>query len=971
MSTLPQELQDLIARFDEHIDSYLRPDYNETELRRDYLDHLIKILGWDVDNQNGYAENFREVIHEDRIKIEGQMKAPDYGIQMAGTRLFYLEAKKPSIDLKKDKEPAYQVRRYGWTAKMPVCLLSDFHEFAVYDTSIKPKANDDAAVARIFYCKYNELPEHNLKFPEVETNWDYIASLFSKDAVLHGSLDKLRSSNKKKGTQEVDEAFLQEIEDWRNNLARNITLRNDTITERQLNFVVQKTIDRIIFLRICEDRGIEQPDILKSIAAGKEVYKNLLNIFMKADDRYDSGLFHFHTEKDNSEIPDTLSEIITIDDNVLKEIINTLYYPAPYEFSVFPADILGSVYERFLGKVIRLTTGHHAKVEEKPEVRKAGGVFYTPNHITKYLIHQTLDVMLEGKTTKSASSIKVLDPGCGSGSFLIEAYQDLLDWYLNAYIAQKRYNPKLKVPIIKIPARKKGEVDTYKLTIQERKRILTTHIFGVDIDSQAVEVTNLSLMLKAIEGIQSGEIQGLLFSERVLPDMSHNIKCGNSIIGMDFYEQGTLGLTDDEQYKINAFDWAHEFPDSMDNGGFDVILGNPPYVFARDGGFKNYEKEYFYSHYKRQNYQLNTYSLFTERAYQLLKKNGRLGFIIPNNWLTINTFAEYRRFILTETGDVTIVNNLYQVFDEANVDTSLLMFCKCLPHQVSLWESPKKDDYELVADVVPEELINEPIIQFEKFRNGGNFWDIDQVNKCPELSRIATVKAGIQAYETGKGTPKQTDKMKKERIYHSLARKDETYRPYLEGVDVKRYRLDWSGGYLKYGKNLAAPRKPELFEGERILVRQIPSKLPYAINACIVSGDYVNDINSMIIYKINESINIKYLLAILNSRLISYWFNITFNKLQRKLFPQFKVNELERFPIAVPDKSKESIKRTEHLIALVDQMLVLKQKEAAESVPHGREILSRQIGALNRAIDKSVYELYGLSDDEIKIVEEK
>ncbi|MDR0910237.1 MAG: hypothetical protein LBM77_10790, partial [Spirochaetaceae bacterium] len=426
MSTIPQPLQALITRFAEHIDEYQRSEYNETQLRRDYLDHFIKILGWDVDNQSGYAENFREVVHEDRIKIEGQMKAPDYGIQMASVRLFYLEAKKPSVNLKDDPKPAIQVRRYGWTAKMPVCLLSDFHEFAVYDTSIRPKSSDDAAVARIFYCRYDELdkPSRFIKKTTEDTegtenvvylsNWEYLESIFSKEAVMHGSLEKLKSSNKRKGTQEVDEAFLQEIEAWRDNLARNITLRNEAITERGLNFVVQKTIDRIIFLRICEDRGIEQPDILKSIAAGKEVYKNLLNYFMKADDRYNSGLFHFHTEKNNRENPDTLSETIAIDDKVLKDIISSLYYPAPYEFAVFPADILGSVYERFLGKVIRLTTGHRAKVEQKPEVRKAGGVYYTPQYIVRYIVKNTIGNALESKKPEDIKGFRVLDPACGS-----------------------------------------------------------------------------------------------------------------------------------------------------------------------------------------------------------------------------------------------------------------------------------------------------------------------------------------------------------------------------------------------------------------------------------------------------------------------------------------------------------------------------------------------------------------------------
>ncbi|MDR2608487.1 MAG: hypothetical protein LBC57_08850, partial [Treponema sp.] len=377
---LPIELQTLVNNFHDQIESYRNSSYNETQLRRDFLDKFIKILGWDVDNEKAYHESFREVIHEDRIRIAGQAKAPDYCIQSNGGRLFYIEAKKPSVNIHDDPAPAFQIRRYGWTAKMPVCLLTDFHEFSVYDTGVKPKATDDPGVARIFYCRYDELDIHNPKYPDTQNNWDFLYGLFSKEAVYKGSLEKFRTSNKKKGTQEVDQAFLEEIEHWRELLAANISLRNE-LTERQLNYVIQKTIDRVIFLRICEDRGIESANVLKTIADSKDVYKHLLNLFISADEKFNSGLFHFHSEKDIDEPPDTTSETLTVDDKVLKEIIGSLYYPAPYEFAVLPADILGSIYERFLGKIIRMTSAHRVKVEEKPEVRKAGGVYYTPQYI--------------------------------------------------------------------------------------------------------------------------------------------------------------------------------------------------------------------------------------------------------------------------------------------------------------------------------------------------------------------------------------------------------------------------------------------------------------------------------------------------------------------------------------------------------------------------------------------------------------
>ena len=166
----PQPILDLVARFHEHHDAYKSGVYNETQLRRDFLDPFFRELGWDVDNTAGYAESYRDVIHEDQVKVGGAVKAPDYGFRIGGQRKFFLEAKKPSVQIKTDISPAYQLRRYAWSARLPLSILSDFEEFAIYDTRIKPGVNDPAAKARIFYCRYDEYPQH----------WDTLASIFKK-----------------------------------------------------------------------------------------------------------------------------------------------------------------------------------------------------------------------------------------------------------------------------------------------------------------------------------------------------------------------------------------------------------------------------------------------------------------------------------------------------------------------------------------------------------------------------------------------------------------------------------------------------------------------------------------------------------------------------------------------------------------------------------------------------------------------
>ena len=427
--SVPEEIHELIERFDRNLDTYRSGRYNEAQVRQEFINPFFNALGWDVYNKQGYAESYKDVIHEDAIKIGSATKAPDYCFRIGGTRKFFLEAKKPSVNIKEDIHPAYQLRRYAWSAKLPLSILTDFEELAVYDCRIKPVKTDKPSTARTLYFTYNEYPDR----------WDEIASIFSREAVLKGSFDRyVESSRAKRGTAEVDTAFLEEIERWRETLARNIALRNPGLTIRELNFAVQRTIDRIIFLRICEDRGIEAYGRLMSLRNGTQAYQRLCQFFREADDRYNSGLFHFGKEKDRTSSPDDLTLDIAIDDKTLRDIFTNLYYPdSPYEFSVLPADILGQVYEQFLGKVIRLTPGHRAVVEEKPEVKKAGGVYYTPTYIVDYIVKQTVGKLVEDKKPGSrgaVSKLKILDPACGSGSFLIGAYQYLLDWHRDQYI---------------------------------------------------------------------------------------------------------------------------------------------------------------------------------------------------------------------------------------------------------------------------------------------------------------------------------------------------------------------------------------------------------------------------------------------------------------------------------------------------------------------------------------------------------
>jgi len=660
----PQKIHELVDQFQRNREDYRAAVYNETQARREFIDPFFKALGWDIDNEQGYAEAYKEVIHETAVKVKGKTKAPDYAFRIGGQPKFFVEAKKPSVNIKDDVHPAFQLRSYAWSGKLPLSILTDFEEFAVYDCRPRPVKSDKAANSRVMYFTYDQYIE----------KWDQIAAIFSPEAIRRGSFDKYVQSNKlKQGTAEVDDAFLADISSWRELLARNIALRNK-LKPRELNFAVQRIIDRIIFLRIAEDRGIEPYGRLRDAAKVTPVYAELCRLFQLADQKYNSGLFHFQPEK-GREGEDSWTLGLHIDDKPLQTILKNLYYPdSPFQFDMIPADILGQVYEQFLGKVIRLTAGGQAKIEDKPEVKKAGGVFYTPTYIVDYIVAQTVGKLLEGRKPGpkgDASKLTILDPACGSGSFLLGAYQYLLDWHLTQYKQNPEQWAKGKTPAIFDNG--KG----WRLTIDERKRILLNNIYGVDIDMQAVEVTKLSLLLKVLEGETEAVAQQKLLADRVLPDLDSNIKCGNSLIGPDFYDgQMSLGLLDEEEmYRVNVFDWAAAFPRIVPWGGFDAVIGNPPYI--RIQAMKQWapkEVEFYKQAYKAASKgSYDIYVVFIEKGLELLNRNGILGFILPHKFFQAKYGEPIRQIIASDKKLSQIIHfGHQQIFANATTYTCLL-----------------------------------------------------------------------------------------------------------------------------------------------------------------------------------------------------------------------------------------------------------------------------------------------------------
>jgi len=977
-----QQIHSLITRFEEQYASYHSDDYNETLTRRDFIDPFFKALGWDIDNSQGYAEAYREVIHEDKVNVGGATKAPDYSFRLpGGKRLFFVEAKKPRIDVKNDIYPAYQVRRYGWSAKLPVSIITDFEEFAVYDCTRKPSPTDGAAVSRVRY----------LTWKDYLTEFDFLWDTFSKERVLKGSFDTfVQSDTAKKGTATVDREFLLSLDEWRKTLAVSICKSNANLNDEEINFAVQATLNRLIFMRIAEDRGIEPYGNLKSVIEKSDTYGKLLELFFRADEKYNSGIFDLRK--------DMITPFMKVDSKTIGGILSELYYPVcPYEFSVLSVEILGSAYEQFLGKVIRVTEGHHVKIEEKPEVRKAGGVYYTPQYIVDYIVQQTVGKKIDGKSPAEISSLRIVDPACGSGSFLLGAYQFLLDHYRAWFMAHSQ------------PSRGKKEQPLTPdgfLTTAEKKRILTTHIFGVDIDTNAVEVTKLSLLLKCLEGETQASIQQqfALWNERVLPSLDDNIRSGNSLIGLDFYD---LELDFGEPKKIKPFSWEKNFHTVFAQGGFDVVIGNPPYVRQELLGD---QKNYFRQKYKVYHGVADLYTYFFEQGLGLLNATGLFGIIVANKWMRAAYGEPLRRWLKTQNIQQIIDFGDLQVFQGATTYPCIFISGKGSVESAIEITAVKTLGFGSLSDYVAD---HHATIDPSSLEDAG--WNLGSETEQQLLAKIRSAGIPLGEYvkgkifygiKTGLNEAFVIDAATRDRLIAEDPRSAEVIKPFLAGRDIKRYREPKSDKFLIFTKrgidinafpaikNHLLPFKKQLmpkpkdFTGDKWPGRKPGSYKWYEIQDAVdyyeefekpkimlpdialnmqaaFDPDFYYCVNTAYIIPVED----KYLLAILNSKLV----HLFYSKLSSSIrggYLRFIRQYLETIPIKIiSDNANSESSLHAAIIANVDLMLQLNRALDAATLPDLREQLKARIGHTDEKINRMVYQLYGLTEEEIAIVE--
>jgi len=967
----------LVDDFEQKESYYISKDFQETEVRNRFIDPFFTALGWNF-HQTNIAKIEWDVHREFSQRDNSSTKKPDYAFRAKdGYKFkvkFFVEAKAPWVKLT-DLDPVYQAKRYAFSShgKTPIVILTDFQEFRVFNGFQKPIYENPLQ---------GLIVDLDIKYTQYLDNWDRLWELFSKDAVQNGSITNLTGMISK-NTKTLDDEFLSDISGWREVLAKHIAFRNNYLSVDELNEAVQRIIDRLVFIRNLEDRGIELEGSLLSCANTKEnVYQHLITLFRNLDSDYNGLLFKKH-----------FSEDLVINDKVIKDQIKQMCYPiSPYQFDEIEPEILGRIYEQFLGSKIRLTDGHSAKIEVKPEVRHAGGVYYTPQYIVDYIVKNTVGKKIAGKNPQEISEIAICDPACGSGSFLLGAYDYLMNYHKQWYLAANQTNQKKYKSDFYVTA--DHEV---KLTLKKRSEILNNNIFGVDIDREATEVAIMSLYLKLLDdGFDKGQVE-MFMKGHILPDMSANIKCGNSLIKTDFFD-GVLEIDPIIWKKINPFDWNKEFSGNVSFEGFDCIIGNPPYLAFQEG--TNLEKKYFTFMYKSAIGKFDQYVLFIEQSIKLLKENGIFGFIVPNKFIQAAYGQGIKKVILEVKINEIVDFNDIQVFKNATNYPCIINLSK---------DVGSSFNYTSVNQILEANFIG-TTIEFEQSKLNDKPWSLVSSEIASTMQKLRDGHRVISDFSTAITQGVRTGHLESyfKKINANLAKtlelEAELLVTVLHGKNTKRFysNVDADNDILLYPHDIKTgnpveikkyPRteaylsqfrealrerkdsnkifkntskswyeywdsKPIVFTKNKIVFPDISEKpnfflddigLPY-LNTCYAIIPRNND-------------KILSLLGILNSQVTNFFIQNTCPSV-RGGFYRYKTNYVKDIPIPHIDVTQDEL-----ISGFVKKIIALKKELPFTKTEQEINAKTKMIDIYEDKVNELVYKLFSLTARDIEIIE--
>lgn len=939
-----RNLESLVRKFDADAATYRSVGYPEAQARNHFISPFFKALGWDVDNEAGVPYHLCEVW----VEAGDTTGRPDYTFRLDGQTQFFVEAKAPSVELDKETH-ILQAKRYAWNSRDVLFAgLTDFEEFRFFDATLTPD-RERAFVGEAFHLLYTEYLD------KIDLLWE-----LSPPRVAAGSLDRFLKRDKQsiKYRVPVDKRFLEDLSDWRLDLAQSIHAKTPGLDPSLLGEIVQRLLDRLVFIRIAEDRKVIEPRQLHEIVEVWEAHggripimDGLVTFFRTINEEFNGEIFKAHP-----------CEEVKLDSSVVAKIIRRLYPPkSPYRFDVLSVQMLGSIYERYLENTL-IVTPKRVHIDKKPELRKASGIYYTPQYIVDYIVKNTLGRLVERKKPSDVAKLRIVDPACGSGSFLIGAFQFLIDWHTNYY---REFPKEAKTDSIFPETVKDG--DDIRLSFHAKTRIMHQNLYGVDMDSQAVEITMMSVYLKALEN----EWGMLGTKHERLPELRFNIRCGNSLVSPDIVND--LQLDVKNLQAIRPFDWNDKelgYGDILKTGGFDAVIGNPPW----GADFTDAEKTYLDKHYKLGVGKYESYIYFLERAQGLLRQGGHLGFIVPSFWISRSQTEALREALLTEVVPKSCIVLPETVFEGVKMDSCILLVAK---------EPAKADSVVTVGDIDQKHLA-----QFEtgdhatvlhsakladwqahkRFRFNPRVSAVD----VPLLSRIekstvpfgslVSLTQGLTLYRLSSlvemyGKAKAV-KIMEERGFHSDHKKNKTFKKELSGRDVDRYFVAWNGeSWVSYGPWLAHAVDEKFFHGPRLVIQKIRNP---SLRRRLVAG-YLDDNETYSAGVLLNAIpnhsdySLFYGLGLLNSRLINFWYR------KMILDVSIRVIDLKDVPIKSIDFQNRGQKaQHDTIVEVVKRIIALKKATG------GAE--NEAIRKCDEEIEKTVFELYAIPHDSQRIV---
>ncbi|MGH9802883.1 MAG: Eco57I restriction-modification methylase domain-containing protein [Blastocatellia bacterium] len=1015
-------VKQLAITFRQSESHYLAAGYSESQARKDFIDKFWMALGWDVDHleeKNPY---------EQRVKVEHSQreglarKRADYAFLADNFRdiKFYVEAKKPSVEI--DEAGAYfQTIRYGWNGQTPLAVLTDFQQFRVLDCRYKPDI--DSALHRVVLkFDYNDYAD--------ESKFRQIYHLFSREAVADNSIEKFAAKISKpsgpsgkaaqRGSlagswQSIDEVFLQELDEYREQLARAFKTDNPDLDSASLTEATQRTLDRLVFMRFLEDKLIETEPIVERFGEKGSAWQDFIAASRRLDKIYNGVIFKQHSLLDSPEFH--------ADEKVFEDIRERLAHTnSPYDFNSIPIHILGSIYERFLGKTI-VATDKRARVEEKPEVRKAGGVYYTPEYIVRYIVANSVGKLIEGKAPEEIREMHFADIACGSGSFLLGVYDLLLRHHTTYYNANKTNRAKaVKAGCIR------HEDGTLRLSMIQKRQILLDNIYGVDIDPQAVEVAQLSLYLKMLEDETPASARNyqLEFREALLPSLNQNIVCGNSLIGWDI-ENGRLFGGDHKH--LNPMDLEKVFKPIVESGGFDAIVGNPPYIRIQTmqetapESLAYYKKRYAAA--AKGNYDI--YVVFVERALNLLNKRGELGYILPHKFFNAQ-YGEPLRKLIADGRHLSHIVHFgdQQVFAGATTYTCLFFLSKAPVERCRFVKAADRAKWEESGEAHEGIILNSEVSWGEwNFSAGNGVALFDKLSRMPaKLKDVAErmYQGSITSADTvflfkdyRPGDRKKLTEVFSKELGEWVQLESKLLKPVVRSGSIHQYKaiptalvlfpyevkkqtarlfsvkemrdqypLAWA--YLKRHKTLLESRERGKFKDSSWyrfgrhqnlgLWEQPKLMVPYMVTKLEAYPDLDNNYYFINVTTGGYGVTIKdghgsleYYCALFNSPLLDFYLKRVSTNFHGGYFAANKqfIEQLPIRPINFNDKADKE--RHDQMVTLVQQIVVLKKRLASVVTEQDQRYFGGLCGHLEDKVNRLVYELYGLTKEEIAIVE--